>query len=51
MKRLKKINMKIRENHSNERIEDDKEIQTKTKNLTILIRMRRNSIDSSQVSR
>jgi hypothetical protein len=43
--------MKIKENHSNERIEDDKKIQTKKKNLTILIRMRRNSIDSSQISR
>jgi hypothetical protein len=35
MKRLRKINIKIRENHSNERIENDKEIQTKKKNLTI----------------
>jgi hypothetical protein len=31
MKRLRKINMKIKENHLNERIEDDKKIQTKKK--------------------
>ncbi len=43
--------MKIKENYSNEHIKDDKEIQTKKKNLTILIRMRRNFINSSQVSR
>jgi hypothetical protein len=43
--------MKIKKNHLNERIENDKKIQIKKKNLTILIWMRRNSIDSSQVSR
>jgi hypothetical protein len=46
MKRLRKINMKIRENHSNERIEDDKEIQIKKTNLAFLDRMRSNSLHS-----
>jgi hypothetical protein len=43
--------MKIKKNHSNKRIENNKKFQIKKKNLTILIQMRRNSIDSSQVSR
>jgi hypothetical protein len=48
MKRMKRTHMKIKEYDDEKRIENDQEVSSKKKNFTILNRMRRNSIDSSQ---
>ncbi len=48
MKRMRRAHMRIKEYDDEKRIENDQKVSSKEKNLTILIRMRRNSIHSSQ---